>query len=413
MKRFRFDDPDLYVQGTPHDVFATLRREAPVSWQPAYANPTDGFWLVVKHKDIVHVSRTPALFRSHSGTLLMDAPPRHTQIGSLHMVANQMGVLDPPRHTALRSVISPSFTPRAVAGLETRIRREATEVIDDVIERGACDFADDLALPLPVRVVLGELLGIPREERARVVEWSNMLVAIEDRTLGVPAQVAFKAIEEMYQYGLAIVRERRKNPKDDIISVLAHSTTADGKAISDELFTQYWFPFIIGAFDTTAGTGSGGMLALFEHPRQRERLLEEPSLLTLAIEEMLRWVSPVIYFRRTATQDLELGGQQIRKGQRVVMCYPSGNRDEDVFQNPDVFDIARKPNDHLAFGFGPHFCLGARVAQLQLRVFFEEVFRRMPDVRPAGNATRVRSAWMNRIKSLPVTFTPGRPEAVR
>jgi cholest-4-en-3-one 26-monooxygenase len=407
MKRIRFNDPDLYLKGTPYALFAELRRESPVSWQLASANPRDGFWLVMKHKDICQVSRTPAQYNSQGGTLLVDAPPKAMQVGPWNMVANHMGALDPPRHTLVRGVISPNFTPKAVAELEGRIRKVATEVIDEVIERGECDFAEEVALALPVRVVLGELLGIPKEERAKVVDWSNILVAPEDRTIAVTPESALQALDGMYEYGLALVRERRKNPQNDIISVLALSKTPDGNFVSDEMFTQYWFPFIIGAFDTTASSTSGGMLALFEHPGERQRLNEQPELLLTAVEEMLRWTSPVIYFRRTAAQDLMLGGQRIRKGQRVVLCYPSANRDEEVFKDPEVFDIARKPNEHLAFGFGPHFCLGARVAQLQIRVFMEEILRRMPSIEPAGEVVRIRSAWMNRIKNMPVRFKPG------
>ncbi len=412
MKPLRFSDPDLFVNGTPYDLLAKMRREQPISWQYASPSPKDGYWLVMRHRDISHISKSTTIFQSQQGTLLVDAPPMPLRKGAWGMVANHLGAQDPPDHTFFRTLVSPSFTPRVIAGLETKFKRVATETVNEVIEKGACDFAEEVALRMPVRVMLGEMLGLPEEDWATIVAWSNTLVGPDDREFTPKPEAAVAALEAMYAYGIRQVQDRRQNPRDDLISVLAHTRTPDGAPLSDHAFSFFWFPLIIGAFDTTASSMSGGALAIVQHPGEWKKVVDDPSLMKTAIDEILRWVSPVLYFRRTAAQDTEVAGQRIKKGDRVVMSYPSGNRDEEVFVNPDVFDVTRSPNPHLAFGFGPHFCLGAKIAEVQVRALYEELRRRIPVMEQAGPVTRVRSAWMNRIKSLPVTFPPGPRVAV-
>jgi cytochrome P450/acyl-CoA synthetase (AMP-forming)/AMP-acid ligase II len=322
------------------------------------------------------------------------------------MLAGHLNAMAPPKHTALRQILGPELAARALTRLEPKIKAATTELLDRAADKRALNFAEEVALALPVRIVLGELLGIPREDQPQVVRWSGAIAAPEDHTLSPTPDTPLRALEALYAYGLSRVRACRTSPREDLISILAQARMADGSPVTDELFLALWFPLILGAFDTTASTIAGGVLAMAKHPDQWQRLRAEPALLPKAVEEILRWVSPVLYFRRTATADVELRGQKIRQGQRVIMCYPSANRDEDIFDAPEVFDIGRSPNHHLSFGFGPHFCLGARIAQLQLTILFEAMSRRFQKIELAGTVQRVRSSWMNSIRGLPVELTP-------
>jgi cytochrome P450/acyl-CoA synthetase (AMP-forming)/AMP-acid ligase II len=403
-------DPDTFARGIPHDRFTALRTERPISWQSPRGD-ADGYWLITRHPDVVFVSRHPELFTSTAGTTLYDAPPAAGRSGPWAMVANNLGAQDPPRHAASRQVIHHAFAAKALARLEPAIRREAQDLLERAIAKSTCDFAEEVALALPVRIVLGELLGIPRTDHPKLVEWSVALVAPEDRALAPGRDAGLRALEAMHAYGAALVRERRASPGEDLISALTQARTPDGQPLTDELILEYWFPLLVGAFDTTAATAAGGVLALAEHPAQWQRLRAEPALLPTAVDEILRWVSPVLYFRRTATQDVELRGQTIRQGQRVLLCYPAANRDEEVFRAPHEFEISRSPNPHLSFGFGPHTCLGARLAKLQLQILFEELSARAREISLAGAPRWVRSAWVHRLHSLPIRLDRLEPAA--
>lgn len=404
-KPFDFTSLNVFVKDVPHDELAQLRRENPVYWnQIPYSRAGDGFWLILKHKDIVQIEKNPSLFSSHHGLTLADAPPSGCgPPGS--MVRDGLTHLDPPEHDTHRQLIAPSFTPKAIAALEDRIRVVANEVLDRACELQNFNFASEVALRFPVAIVLGELLGLPAEDFPQLVNWSDVIVAPHDPEFARTAAV--KVIHEIYQYALSAKAMRMRNPTNDVLSILAHTKTADGTYMSDEVFVRYFWSLVTGAFDTTASAISGGMLALISFPEEHEKLLADPSLVPLAVEEILRWETPTIYFRRTAMADTVIREQKILKGQRVLMCYASANRDEEVFARSGDFDVRRRPNDHLAFGRGVHFCLGSNLARSELRIIFDQIIRRNFRVELRGEIRRARSNFQNRIKSMPVTMSAG------
>lgn len=388
------DNPDTFVDRWPHDVFKMLRQKAPVFRQRQ--RDGDGFWVVTKYDDVVAVSVDPSTFSSARGTNIEDP-----QGGTELMLIN----LDAPRHAKLRSLISKGFTPRMVKLLEPHIREVSDQIIDRVAAKGECDFVTEVAAELPLQVI-AELIGIPLEERHLVFEWSNQMIGLDDPEYANSLEVATKAANNMYAYADKLATERRQAPRDDLVSVLMHAEI-DGEGLSQFEFDLFFLLLAVAGNETTRNLISGGMLALMENPEQQARLLEEPSLIPTAVEEMLRWVTPVMYFRRTATRDTELRGQRIREGEKVTIWYGSANRDEDVFPEADQFDVQRTPNPHLGFGGGgPHFCLGASLARLEIRTIFEGLLRRLPDIEPAGPVLRMRSNFINAIKHMPVRFTP-------
>lgn len=408
-----FFDLDAFARGTPHDELARLRRETPVSWHrlPGLA-PDDGFWLVTRHRDVCEISANPTLFCSHDGSVLADAPQPDSP-PMLMMVRDGLCHLDPPQHTAHRRLIAPLFTPRATSGLETRIRRRAAEALDRATALRDVDLVTDVAVRFPACVVFEELLGFDQRDADRAIYWGDLFnrvhaVTSADREFRSLRADALVALHEMHDCAMSSFRARRARPADDLMTLLAQFRTADGRPIDESMFSGYFWSLVVGAFDTTASTIAGGSLALHERPKERSRLDRTPASLATAIEEMLRWVTPVVYFRRTATQDTSISGHPIRKGDRVAMCYAAANRDEDVFRDPERFDVGRDPNDHLAFGHGPHFCLGAHLARLELRVLWEEILRRGIYFDPHGEVTRARSNFINRIVKMPVTVRLGR-----
>jgi|GEM_PF-499608 len=397
-----FIDPGLYGQGIPHGFLARLRRESPVSWQPASRNPEDGFWLVVRHADVLQVSSKPELFSSAEGNILRSSPPPEMHDGMYGMLANHLATLDPPRHTVCQRAIRPSFAKRTIARLESHIRAEVVDVLEGAITRGECDIARDVALELPVRIILGTILGVDVEESRKIVQWNDMLVQ-DTGSFASPAD-ALTAAENLYELALAQLRARRAEPRDDIAGQLASIVTPDGLPLTDEAFVGYWFPLVLGAFDTTAGTIAGAVLALIENPDQWSLLRADPNIVPTAVEEMFRWVSPVNYMRRTATRDIQLHGRNIRRGQRVLMSYPSANYDEHVFADPYRLDLTRSPNPHLTFGHGPHFCLGSHIARLLITTTLEELRRRVGEIEQNRPVERLNSNWIPRISALPVSL---------
>ncbi|MCI0392401.1 MAG: cytochrome P450 [Acidobacteria bacterium] len=400
---FDFTDLENFAEDVPHDALRQLRRFTPVCWNPAPtpAMPEDGFWLITKHQDIRRIEKNPALFSSHFGLTLADAPSA-TVGPPWSMVRDGLTHLDPPEHYAHKQIVAPSFTPRAVTRMEARIQAIAIEVIERACELREFDFAHEVALRFPVAVVLGEALGLPAEHFARAVRWSDVIAAPNDPEFS--RSEGATVIHEIYDYALATLEARRREPKHDILSVLAHTKINNGNYMSDEMFVRYFWSLLTGAFDTTASAISGGMLAFIAFPEQYERLLLNPSLLSTAVEEILRWETPTIYFRRTAMADTEIRGQRIQRGQRVVMCYASANRDEEEFVNPDTFDVSRKPNNHLSFGYGQHFCLGANLARAEIRILFELIIQRNLHLGLRGEIRRARSNFQNRIKQMPVSI---------
>jgi cholest-4-en-3-one 26-monooxygenase len=391
-------DPDVYVRGVPHDALRLLRAEAPVHFHPEPGGP--GFWVVSKYEDVVTVGKDPGRFSSHrGGTNIQDYPPENLSTIQLLMLN-----MDPPQHNKFRRLVSQGFTPRMVGKLEARIHDVARTIIDKIADRGECDFVRTVAAELPLQVIT-ELLGIPVEDRGKVFDWSNRLIGFDDPEFQTSLEDGTQAAFEMWNYANEVAESRKGKSGDDLVSVLVNAEV-DGIGLTEMEFDAFFLLLSVAGNETTRNLISGGMLALLEHPEQRARLLADPSLVSSAVEEMLRWVTPVMYFRRTATRDTELRGTPIKENQKVCVYYNSANRDEDVFPDGDRFDVGRTPNEHLAFGVGQHFCLGTSLARLEIKAMFEELLRRLPDIELAGPVRRLRSNFINGYKQIPVRFTP-------
>jgi len=390
-------DLDAFAtRGFPHEAFAMLRREAPVFRHPEPKGP--GFWVISKHADVIHVSKRPLVFCSMQGVNLQLVPTEELTILQTMMLG-----MDPPWHSKYRRLVSGGFTPRTISRLEPHIRQIARELVDGIAEKGECEFVKEVAAELPLQVI-AEFLGVPHQERSRIFQLSNRLIGFDDPEFQTSPEDGKIAATEMWLYANELAAARRVNPRDDMVSLLL-SAEVEGEKLSEMEFNNFFLLLAVAGNETTRNLISGGMLALLEHPRELRRLQSDLSLLPTAVEEMLRFVTPVVHFRRTATEDTVLGGQQIAAGDRVVMFYPSANRDEEVFSDPERFDIARTPNDHLSFGIGEHFCLGSQLARLEIRIVFEELLRRLPEIELAGPVRRLRSNFISGIKSMPLRFS--------
>jgi cytochrome P450 len=389
-----------YADGPPHALFRRLRAEDPVHWHAEPGGP--GFWALTTYADVVRVSRDPATFSSFAGgTMIPDAPPPQLAILRLMMLN-----MDPPQHTALRMLINKGFTPSAVARLHARIGGLARSIVDAVVARGACDFVADVAGELP-SYVIAELVGIPLDDGRQLYRLTERMHTTA-QTHADHADIE-AAIGEMMSYSHALREAKRARPGGDIASALL-AAEVDGERLSDVEFDMFFMLLINAGGDTTRNLVAGGMLALIEHPDEWARLRADLGLLPSAIEEMLRWVTPVVHFRRTATRATELRGRRIADGDKVVVFYSSANRDEEVFAAPDRFDVARTPNEHVAFGGGgAHFCLGANLARMESHALFEQVLTRLPDLHLAGPVERLRSNFINGPRRMPVEFTPAAP----
>lgn len=400
----------------PYEAYAWLREHDPVSWQPEPAvlgwPAGPGFWAVVRHGDVAHVSRTPALFSAHAGATQVRDPARE----DLPFIQRMMLNMDPPEHTRLRRIVSVGFTPRRIRAMEDTIRQHAVAVIDGVAERGECDFAEDVGADFPL-LTLVDIMGVPAADRRLLLDWTNRVIGYQDDDFaaapidpdtGAPLNPRSpEALADMFAYAHELAEHKRRHPADDLLTRLVHADV-EGDRLTDAEFEMMFFLFTVAGNDTTHSAIPGGMLALLEHPDQLARLTSDLDLLPGAIEEMLRFAPPVIHFRRTATADTKLGGQRIGAGDKVVVFYPAANRDPAVFTDPDRFDISRDPNPLLTFGIGPHFCLGNALARIQLRVIFTEVLTRLHDLRLDGPVERLRSNFINGIKHMPVRFTAER-----
>lgn len=389
-------DPKTYEAGMPYEAFHTLRQRAPIAWHPYHDGP--GFLALTAYDDVLAVSRDSATWSSQRTGVNIDVP-RPEEADWLGMMLLTM---DPPRHTALRGLVSKGFTPRHIAMLTSHLAEMARQIVDDVVERGECDFANDVAGALP-SFVIAELLGIPLADGRRLYELTEIL---NTGLIGDPQIEQAKL--QMYEYSTALAARKRAVPEDDIATALLHADI-DGQRLTDLEFNLFFLLLINAGGDTTRNLIAAGTLALIQHPAEQARLAADPSLLPTAIEEMLRYVSPVTAFVRTATKDTVLHDVPISTGTRVAMFYPSANRDEAHFADPDRFDIGRTPNAHLAFGGGgTHFCLGASLARAEATAIFPEVLARMKHLELDGPVVRAASTVINGIHSMPVRFTPGR-----
>jgi len=396
-------DADTYRRGgAPHDQFTWLRRHAPVYWHADGGTPEwPGFWAVTRHSDIGHISRHPEIFSSHRRLVLFAETPD----SELEMQRLMMLNMDPPQHTRQRSFVNRGFTPRMIGRLEKHIREICDTLIDEVVPRGEADFVTDIAAPLPLHVIC-ELVGAPPEDRGWIFELSNKMVGFDDPEFRSAPEEGLQAAAEIYAYAGQLAARRREQPADDIVTRLLQPDDA-GQVLTTDEFNLFFLLLTVAGSETTRNAASGGMLAFFEHPAQWERLLADPGLIPTAAEEIVRWVSPVNLFRRTAICDTELGGQAIAEGDKVVVFYAAANRDEDVFADPQEFDIARDPNPHIGFGGGgPHFCLGRHLAALELRVLLQTLAERMPDIALDGEVSRLRSNFLIEINHMAVRFTP-------
>jgi cholest-4-en-3-one 26-monooxygenase len=395
-------DSRSYVSGVPHAWLAHLRRHDPVHWQDEAGGP--GFWAVTRYEDCVTVNRDYEHFSSAArGTMPFEMPEDDIAQQSLMMLN-----MDPPLHTRYRRLVNKGFTPRMVRDLERSIHRSTDAIIDQVVEKGGADFVTEISAELPLQVI-AELLGVPPDDRHRMFEWSNRMVGNEDPEYQGQAAEALNAAMELYAYASELYGTKRIDPHADLMSVLT-SVEVDGEQLSDLELELFFLLLTVAGNETTRNLMSGAMHTFFQNPGQWQRLLEDRSLLPTAVDEMLRFVTPVMNFRRTAVTDVSLSDTAIAAGDKVVFFHASANRDESVFDDPDTFDVGRDPNPHVAFGGGgPHFCLGANLARMEIRVMFEHLLDRLPDIHQDGDVQRLQSQFINGVKHLPVAFTPSAP----
>ena len=395
--RIALDDPASFASGHPHEQYRALRREHPVWWHPEQNG--SGFWAVTGYRQVVEVSRDPATYSSWlGGIMLPDSDPGLLE-GSRLMMLFQ----DPPSHTRYRRLVSRSFTPLAAKEWRQRIDQLAASIVDRVISRGECEFVSEVAGEMP-SLVIAELMGIPADDGRRLYHLTETMHSA-DPDLSDEDRMA--AIVEMHAYAAQTAEEKRRNPGEDVASALV-SARVDGEELTDDEFKWFFLLLINAGGDTTRNLVAGGVEALVEHPAELERLRAQPDrLMPNAVEELLRWVSPVVHMRRTARADAVLGGEQILAGQKVVMFYGAANRDQSVWVEPDRLDLGRDPNPHLAFGGGgAHMCLGAHFARLEASSLLREVVTRMADLAVAGPVERLHSTFIAGPRVLPVTFRP-------
>jgi cholest-4-en-3-one 26-monooxygenase len=392
-------DSRSYVNGVPHAWLAHLRRHDPVHWQEEPGGP--GFWAVTRYEDCVTVNRDWERFSSAArGTLPFEMSEEDLEQQGLMMLN-----MDPPLHTRYRRLVNKGFTPRMVRDLEESIHRATDAIIDGVIERGQADFVTEISAELPLQVI-ADLLGVPQEDRHRMFEWSNNMIGSEDPEYQGQADQALAAAMELYAYAAELYGKKRIDPHADLMSVLT-TVEVEGERLSDLELELFFLLLTVAGNETTRNLMSGGMHAFFQNPGQWQRLLDDRSLLPSAVDEMLRFVSPVMNFRRTAMTDAVLSNTKIAEGDKVVFFHASANRDGDVFDDPDTFDVGRDPNPHIAFGGGgPHFCLGTNLARMEIKVMFEHLLDRLPDIRQDGDELHLQSQFINGVKHLPVAFTP-------
>ena len=431
-------DPRTYLDGVPHDLIAELRACASVHWigEPELMGwePGPGFWAVLTHELMNRVLRDPGTFSSHlGGTQIRDPKTAEMLAFVQRMMLNQ----DPPQHTRLRRLLMRSFTPSAVAELEATISARAERLVRAVEDRGRADFAKDVSAELPL-LTLADIMGVPSQDRMLLFDWSNRVIGYQDaeyavsdafdpasgtemarRSLVVRAEIrpgpdgrmpdprSREGLADMYAYAHDLATYKRANPGSDVVSILLAAPDDEG-GITNEEFETMFFLFAVAGNETLRNGVPGGMWALLRHRDQLGKLLADPALLPGAIEEMLRFIPPVVHFRRTATRDVELGGCRVRAGDKVVVFHVAANRDPAVFAEPDRFDIERSPNDHLTFGAGPHFCLGAHLARRQMTAMFSEALSRLPNLRldPARPPQRLLSNFQHGFKHLPVIWDP-------
>jgi cytochrome P450 len=404
-------DPRTFAVGVPHELFARLRRESPVVWVDeaplerhagglSVVHRGSGYWAVTSFADVVAASKAPDVFSSAIRGAFLTDPKSPADLARIRELLIGM---DPPQQTTMRQLAASAFTARAMSRLRDRVREHAERVVAATRERGEFDVVRDLAAELPL-LVLTDVLGMPREDRKLLFRWSNNLVGFDDPEYGGGSVEAFRqTFGEAFAYALDLAAQRREHPRDDLVSRLVHAEL-DGRRLTDRQFCHFWVLLVVAGNESTRHLLSGSLLALFEFPDQRDRLVADAGLVPSAVEELLRWVTPTMQFRRTTTHDTELGGQRIRAGEKVVLYYASANRDESVFADSGVLRLDRRPNPHLAFGYGPHFCLGAQLARLEAATMLAVLRPHLRSLEPAGPPVRLASNFMNGTKSWPMRY---------
>lgn len=394
-------DRDVFTERVPHEWFAYLREHAPVYRHPEPDGP--GFWVITRYDDVVATNRdweTSSSDQDRGGVVGLE---ELIEPGEFERGGKLMLTMDPPEHTRYRKLVNKGFTPRMINALEPHIRELAVEIVEGAIAKGTCDFVVDVAAELPLEAI-AELIGVPLEDRHKIFEWSNRMIGSEDPEYIVSSDATTAAQVEMFMYAQQLADDRRREPRRDIVTTLLEAEV-DGDRLSELDFNLFFLLLAVAGNETTRNAISHGLDALLAHPDQYALLVDDPSRVTVATEEILRWASPVMYFRRNTTRDHVLSDAEIAAGDKVSLWYISANRDDSVFDDPFTFDVTRTPNPHVAFGGGgPHFCLGASLARLEIRVLFEELAQRVPRLERAGDTQRLRSNFINGIKHLPVAL---------
>ncbi|HEV3281920.1 MAG TPA: cytochrome P450 [Acidimicrobiales bacterium] len=404
-------DLDRFAGGFPDDVFTRLRQVAPVWWHAPTEHTPDGvgFWVLSTHADVLAVAADAELFSSErapaaegGGTILQDLPYGFASGVLLNM-------MDDPLHHRIRRLVTPSVSPKALALMEVELRRRARGIVDAIAERGRCDFLIDVAVELPLQAVAA-LMGVPDDDRHDLMSWSNTTLDFEGRELGETNEKAAEAAASMAAYGSSLIEQKRKCPGDDIISVVTRARVdgADGKdrPLSDLELLMFFNLLVVAGSETTRNSIALGVAALIEHPDQLDALRRDRTLMPTAVEEILRWTSATLYNRRTATRDTDLHGHAVKAGDKVTLWWPSANRDESVFDDPFRFDIRRTPNPHLTFGYRSHYCMGANLARLEIRVILDELLDRVEGFELCGPVERVRTNKHAGVWHMPMTFRP-------
>jgi cholest-4-en-3-one 26-monooxygenase len=402
-----YTDPDLYHERMPFEEFAELRASAPIWWcsTPDSKQPfgDDGYWVASRHADVKYVSTHPELFASSPNTAVVRFGEHATRM-DLDLQKIILLNADAPEHTKLRNIVQRGFTPRSINALESILKYRAEKIVDEAVARGSGDLVADVASELPLQAI-AELIGVPQEDRGKLFDWSNRMTGYDDPELHISEEDGKTASIELLMYAMQLAEKRREQPEDDIVTKLIQADRGDGFGkLSDDEFGFFVLVLVVAGNETTRNAITHGVRAFFDHPGQWERYKRERPKTTA--DEIVRWATPIISFQRTASCDTTLGEVEIKEGQRVVMLYSSANFDETAIPDPHTFDITRDPNPHLGFGGGgPHYCLGANLAKMEINLMFNALADRAPDLAPDGELRRLRSAWINGIKALPVRYT--------
>ncbi|CAB4597936.1 unannotated protein [freshwater metagenome] len=382
--------------GHPWEQYAWLRKNAPVYWHDEPNGP--GFWAITKYEDVRTISRLPKVFSSYETSVMLPDPDPMGLYAQRLMMLN----MDPPQHDRFKLLVSRGFTPKNAPLLRPKIEELARDIVDAVLAKGECDFVSEIAGRLPSGLI-AELMGMPRADGERLYDLTEIMHTNDDAI--APPEIKMNAVGEMLGYAQSVADLKRQNPGDDLATILVNAEI-DGDHLTDEEFQWFFLLLVNAGGDTTRNLLAAGLQLLFDHPDQRTKLIGDlDGLLGSAVEEMLRYCSPVTHFKRTAMQDTVVGGQSIKAGERVVMFYGSANRDEDIFENADTFDVARHPNPHVAFGAGgPHLCLGMHVARVELAVMFRELLTRMPHIEAGGPIERMHSSFIAGVHRMPIKY---------